>query len=555
MLSKINDIIKKIDQSKFTGLIYITISSTFTSISFYPLSLWPFSFVCLWPLMHYLEQTPLKKKNILKLVGLGFFQGILISTFSFHWVTHTMVVFGNIPWTGAILIFLLYGAGTSLRWVFFSLLFCYFNRIQKQKISSDRKNQGIKMLLNPYLNTVGFWGISEYFGWQLFPYYGLNLISSNLIFVQIADILGTYGGSLIWFLITYSFYQGVKNKKWPKLGLGLFVLCHLYGIAAFWFWSNEQKKYPKFHIGVVQGNTPLSFQAGRSLTSLADEHIDKMTRLSYKIVQEAQRQNKQLDLIVWPESSVPFVGYLFYEKLRENLIQFQEEHPIPFFINDVLVTRDRSSLVKRKSYNNTFLLSKEGEVIETYQKVKLLPFGEFIPLGDKFPWLKRTFAEVANFTHGDRFVLFPSRIGHIMPLICYEVILPDFVHEFYRLTDHKAQIFINVTNDSWFGDSVESRQHLELGRLRSIEFRLPMVRGVNGGISTWLDITGRHFEPTRVLTQANKIYTVAIPKKQKTFYTSYGYWLYYVFLVFFGITFLSGILMYHIDKKRHQSSF
>ena len=546
MLDRIENTIEKIDQSKYASLIYIFISSVLTSLSFYPWSLWPIGFVCLWPFIHHLETTTFKRRAVLKIVGLGFLQGILISIFSFHWVTHTMVVFGHIPWPVAISIFLLYGAGTNLRWVIFFLAVYYFNQFKKGHLAPETTLS--KILLNPYLVMTGFWGISEYLGWQLFPYYGLNLASSNLIFVQMADMIGTYGGSLVWFLIGYSFYLGIKNRKLPKLGFALFILCHLYGSIAFWYWSNEQKNYSQFHIGVVQGNTPLGFRAGRTITSLADEYIDKMINLSYKIVREAEQQNKPLDLIIWPESSVPFVGYFFYEKLREGLAEFQEHHKISFLINDLLILRNYDPK-QRQNYNNVFLLNEDGKIVESYQKVKLLPFGEFIPLGDVFPSLKKTFAEISGFTHGKKFTTLPSKIGNIMPLICYEVIVPDFVYEFDKVTRNKTQIFVNVTNDSWFGNSIESAQHMELGRMRSIEFRLPMVRGVNGGVSTWLDVTGRNYDATKVLTQANKIYTVPVPKRQKTIYASYGYYFYYIFLIFFSISFLLGILKHFANKK------
>ena len=541
MLDSLNRLIEKIDRSKFAGLIYITTASIFTSLSFYPFSLWPVGLVCLWPSLHYFETTVFKRKAVLKIIGFGFLQGILISIFSFHWITHTMVVFGHIPWPGAISIFLLYGAGTNLRWVIFFLLFYYFHQFKKKYLPLKKETIFSKVCFNGYFVMAGFWGVSEYFGWQLFPYYGLNLASSNLIFIQMADIIGTYGGSLIWFLIGYSLYRGLKNKKIPKLGISLFILCHVYGAIAFWYWAEKQKSYEKFHVGVVQGNTPLSFQRGRTLTQLADEHIDKMIYSSYKLAQEAESQNKPLDLIVWPESSVPFVGYLFYEKLRKSLSQFQDRHKISFFVSDLLILKSYD-INRRKNFNNVFLLDENGKMVENYQKVKLLPFGEFIPLGDVFPLLKKKFAEVSGFTHGERFTTFPSRLGHIMPLICYEVIVPDFVYEFNRTTKNQTQIFVNITNDSWFGDSIESAQHMELGRLRSVEFRLPMVRGVNGGISTWFDITGQNFEATQVLTQANKIYTIPVPpRQQKTIYASFGYYLYYVFLIFFGVSFLLAV--------------
>ena len=530
-------VFKRINESRFAGIIYIFISSVITSLSFAPWSFWPLGFICVVPVIYYIEnvmQNQNIRRPVLKIIGLGALQSILISLFAYHWVVHTMMEFGHLPFLGALPVFLLYAVGTNLRWVFFFITLYWFKKNEDQLNSFRGKNSFCKILADPYMVGMGIWGLSDYFGWQLFPYYGINLVSSNIIFIQIVDILGTYGASLIWFLVNYGFYRGLVEKKIPKVALSVLLICHLYGIAAYFYWNHRQNNYRTANIGIVQGNTPLGLKAHQSVSRAANTYLNRIIFQSYQIAREAESQNKPLDLIIWPESSVPYIGYNFFQNFQTRLSEFQEQHKIEFFINDILFAHNRS-----KTYNNAFLLGKEGAIVENYQKVILLPFGEFLPFGDTFPSYKKFFAEVSDFDSGAKFNLFPSEIGAIMPMICYEAIVPDFILTFYKKTRRNTQLMINITNDSWFGESIESSQHLELARLRSIEFRVPLVRGVNAGISTWFDITGRNFGETKLFTKTNAIYTVPIPSQPVTVYSMLGNSLYYLFLTFTGLSFIS----------------
>ena len=135
-----------------------------------------------------------------------------------------------------------------------------------------------------------------------------------------------------------------------------------------------------------------------------------------------------------------------------------------------------------------------------YDKVHLLIFGEYFPFSDRFPVLREWFPFTADFARGPG----PEtrRIGGIRvgPQICYEGLFPDFSRD---LADQGAQIFVNVTNDSWFGTSAEPHQHLVMTLARGIEFRRPVVRATNTGISaamradgTLLDLSPLHAEWT-----------------------------------------------------------
>jgi apolipoprotein N-acyltransferase len=158
----------------------------------------------------------------------------------------------------------------------------------------------------------------------------------------------------------------------------------------------------------------------------------------------------------------------------------------------------------RSSLQNTaILLDKNGEVAGMSHKIMLLAFGEYIPLADLFPILREWIPEAGNFRAGKEVQMMelarPSKPPvRIMPLICYEDILPVFGDQAIKL---RAEIMVNITNDAWFGKSGEPALHLQLAAARSVEARRPMVRSTNTGISAFIDPAGRILDPTS-LTQA-----------------------------------------------------
>ena len=222
--------------------------------------------------------------------------------------------------------------------------------------------------------------------------------------------------------------------------------------------------------------------------------------------------------------------------LRQAILDLQSKTQTPIIINDIY--HDNST---QKDYSNMWHLDAQGNALANYQKHYLLPFGEFMPLGETFPSLKNLFPAVSDFTHGEKFSLFniATRAGYMkaMPLICYEVILPNYPRLFDTHTDQKAQFIINITNDAWFGDTIESIQHLTLGVMRAIELRLPIVRATNSGISAYIASTGKVFGQTKLFERTNRVYEVPSMERSRTLFSFWGYWPLYAFL-FFTVLFL-----------------
>jgi apolipoprotein N-acyltransferase len=142
------------------------------------------------------------------------------------------------------------------------------------------------------------------------------------------------------------------------------------------------------------------------------------------------------------------------------------------------------------TFNTALLTGASGEVLSGYDKIELLLFGERIPLADTFPAIRRWFPRTSTFTRGES--LAHLRLGELtfLPMICYEDILPAFVRRLWR-SSGPASVLVNLTNDSWYGDSHEPLIHLALASFRAIETRRALIRATNTGISALVDPLGR----------------------------------------------------------------
>ena len=144
---------------------------------------------------------------------------------------------------------------------------------------------------------------------------------------------------------------------------------------------------------------------------------------------------------------------------------------------------------ERDPYNSVAMLSPEGRALSQYDKVHLVPFGEYIPYQNFFFFVDKISTEAGNFRPGDRVVVTPFDSQRSAgTFICYEAVVPDLVRQFAR---DGSQLFVNVTNDAWFGESAAPFQHLAMARMRAIENHRYLLRAANNGISAIIDPDGR----------------------------------------------------------------
>lgn len=173
----------------------------------------------------------------------------------------------------------------------------------------------------------------------------------------------------------------------------------------------------------------------------------------------------------------------------------------------------------RKLYNTAHFVAPDGRVLGKYHKNYPLMFGEYLPFSDTFPWLYDLIPEAGNLSAGTSFDTFEYKGFKLAPIICYEDILPRYVNKISALN---ANVFVNVTNDAWFGKTAEPALHLALAMMRSVEHRKWLVRSTNTGISAFIDPNGRMVQHTSIYEPEILRQSVAMMPPHRTLYSYIG---------------------------------
>ena len=192
---------------------------------------------------------------------------------------------------------------------------------------------------------------------------------------------------------------------------------------------------------------------------------------------------------MWPESAYP---YLFLRDQTRDWPDGSKYRVRRGFQKPVLLDTLTASQTTRYPFNSAVLLDKDDTVLGRFDKNILIVFGEYLPFYDQMRWLKDLIPEISNFGRGTEVTTFPLTLGDrtvkLGPMICYEDIFPSFGR---RLTRLRPNVFINLTNDAWFGATSEPYEHMALSVYRAVESRIFLVRAENTGVSTVIDATGK----------------------------------------------------------------
>ena len=190
-------------------------------------------------------------------------------------------------------------------------------------------------------------------------------------------------------------------------------------------------------------------------------------------------------------------------------------------------------------YNTLFHIGDRGELREVYHKNRLLPFGETMPFGPLNPLLSQFLTNVSFFARGELRPLFTLRDGsRFIPAICYEILFPPFINgylnEIKKSGRRRPHFIVNITNDSWYGDTSEPHQHLFLSRWRAIELKLPIVRSTNTGITSILYPDGTESPRMAVGERGNLDIQLTLRETFATPYQRYGILLSLLVMVVVG---------------------
>lgn len=438
----------------------------------------------------------------------GFCAGMVFYGISLSWVTNTLINYGNIPTVIAWPILLLLAAYLGA----YMALFCFLTT------KLGRGHPLYFVALAPVL-----WTALEYlrsthleygFSWQ-----GLGYSQYlNLPVLQMADLTGVYGISFLIVLVNaclfYLFHPRFRREApWTRWRTHVSVIMFgLYALSLAYGWSvmssHEEKPVKPVKVALVQGNIP---QKMKWDPQYKEEILDTYRELTLKAAVSRP------DLIVWPEAVTPFY-FLRDLEGTARVVALAKETGIPLLFGSPRAERRGTEIV---SFNSAYFLSREGHLRGRYDKIHLVPFGEFIPLQSILFFLDKMVVGIGDFGRGKEAALFDLDGTKFAVSICYEITFPDLVR---RPVDRGAQFLVNITNDAWFGQSAASYQHISMAALRAVENRVPIVRAANTGITGAVDTLGR-IHPTTELFEREVLIAGIQPRMgPATLYSRYGDW-------------------------------
>ena len=262
---------------------------------------------------------------------------------------------------------------------------------------------------------------------------------------------------------------------------------HVAGIGALRAASREPQGV-SLRVAAIQGNVP---QDVKWSPGNAAAIVSELARLTRQAAASGAR------LIVWPESSSPVSVHRPADTAPESSVVTDAAYVS--FLGELARTLDVDLIVGSvdyaprpgglRAFNAAFVIGPDGVLGPSYDKVHLVPFGEYVPLRRLLFFVERLVqGAIADFTPGERFEPLPTRAGRAATFICYEAIFPELVR---RVARRDAAFLVNITNDAWFGGSAAPYQHLAMATVRAAENRRSMVRAANTGISALIDPYGR----------------------------------------------------------------
>ena len=271
---------------------------------------------------------------------------------------------------------------------------------------------------------------------------------------------------------------------------------------------------------LIQENIPV-LEASDWTKSYFEDTLRNLVQLSLKPSETSP--SSHFDLIVWPESPAPF--YTGDPQFREAVSQLARQSQTWVVSGSIGVQSEVEAAHRiTREYNSAALVSPSGAWVGRYDKVHLVPFGEYVPFPKLFAFAGGLTAAVGDFGRGAARAPLAADGTGLGVFICYESIFPDEVRQFVM---NGAQVLVNISNDGWYGDSGAYAQHLNQTRMRAIENERWLLSATNTGVTASIDPYGR------IVTRAERKRRTALPASYAlinriTFYTRHGDWFAYL---------------------------
>lgn len=469
--------------SAFAGALY--------PLGFAPFSWWPLSILSVAVIFYLWNNT--SRGTALWSAG---FYGMGVYGVGVSWVYVSMVNFGNMQPLMAIIAVILFALMLS---TFYIVPVFIFKLLAPRLSERHRLTILLPVLWVSYewLRGVLFTG----FAWLYLGYAGVDTWFSAW-----GTIAGISAVSLVFAFLAGVLAYVYQLRRGPGLRLALVVLLLVVVSWGLHLIRWAEQSGPPLNVSLVQANVPL-----------AEKWLPQNRENLMQTYLAASRMIENADVIVWPEAALPMLldqippAYLAELSGLETSLVFG-------------VVERSDTEPNARVFNSLVVMDRPGsdeEVLQTYKKRHLVPFGEYFPLQSLLGWIFESFEiPMSNFSSGG------STQGNVtvngvrmVPTICYE----DAYPEDWRRQIADSHMILNISEDAWFGDSLAPHQRLQMARMRAIEFQRPVIRASNSGLSTVINAYG-DVDAISPQFEADIFSAAVLPMQGETPYVKYGQW-------------------------------
>ena len=488
------------------GWLLALLSSVLQIVSFPSPALYFVSWIALAPLLVAIIDRRYAP-TLLRSVAFAYFSGVLWYAGTCYWIFHVMHSYGGLSQpvgAGILVLFCLY---LALYHAAFGLLLGIATR--SRAFANARA-----LILAPV-----FWVAVEFarahitsFPWDLLGYAQV----SNLPLTRLATFTGVYGLSFVIALLNTVLALGFMLPRERRTAVALTGV-----LAAIALQSGVLVRYPQSqpdHVAVLlQENLPI-LDVNWSPTYY-DLTIAQLVQLSTVSRARAGSRDSNPALIVWPESPAPF--FTSDTKFQRWLSALAQDAHAYLIVGSLGVNPRAAD--ESEMFNSAQLVLPDGSLGTRYDKIHLVPFGEFVPFRRLLTFAESLTHDIGEFSRGNQRIVLHLDGHGAGAFICYESIFPDEVR---RFAQNGAELFVNISNDGWFGESGAPGQHLNMARMRAIENGRWLLRATNNGITASISPLGEVVATAernhRTVLQAPYVF-----ESGTTFYTRHGDWFAY----------------------------
>jgi apolipoprotein N-acyltransferase len=433
----------------------------------------------------------------------AFFHGWIAQTVAWllmvPWVIRVMSHYGGLPYVTGVLIFI----AMSLYLGLFGALFGVV--VKKLRL-------GLRFL--PWLLVPLAWAAVEYARTYLFTGFPWNLIATAIVdytsLIQIDRFAGPYFAGALIVLPSVILAWWATQRPVP---IARVLVIGLFSIVLLAWWGT----------GLIAAKLIARPGAGETLTAaLLQPNISQEMRWNESnVLQIYERMlnmtlsaaDRGAQIVVWPESTVP-LSYTDTAFFRASIEDVSASRHI-----DVILGSVATDPAQPRSLWNSAFLASGGKTIGHYDKIRLVPFGEYVPLRKMLFFAQKLVHEVGEFTFGTNDYPLAGKLAY-GPAICYEVVYPQITR---AQTRHGASVLVTITNDAWYDGTAAPAQHLWQARLRAIEDDRYLLRAATTGISAFVDPTGALLE-TLPMGREGTIFAKFQARHTTTPYVRFGDW-------------------------------